>query len=297
MRTITVTPDQCVLKWDAVVGESPLWHAGEKRLYWVDIPRKRVHRFDPATGHNETFDLPEIVSCLAFRKSGGLVVTLKQAIAAFDYDAGTLEIFHGVETGQAGTRFNDGRVDPQGRFWCGTTGDPDWGKPVGSLYRMDVDRKLTRVFGQVECANGTAWSPDGRTMYFTESMRHVIWAFDFDPATGTPTNRRPFVSLDYGSDVFPDGLCVDADGFVWSNHVGVGKVVRYDPDGVAERELVLPVPRAVGCTFGGDGLMTLFVTSARETMTKEQLDEAPLSGSVFAIDVGVGGLPVTPFAG
>ena len=296
MRTITATADQCALKWDAVVGESPLWHVGQRRLYWVDIQRKRVHRFDPATGRNETFATPDLVTCLAFRRRGGLVLTLRKNIAYFDPDTGRLDLGQTVEADLPDNRFNDGRVDPQGRFWAGTMGDQDWDQPVGHLYRLLSDHRVEQVRGHVICSNGTGWSPDGLTMYYTESFRFTVWAYDFDPATGDVSNKRPFATLPKG-DVFPDGLCVDAEGGVWSNHVGVGKVVRYDPQGQVEREVLLPVPRAVGSTFGGDDLRTLYVTTARETMTPEQLLAAPLSGSLFAVDAGVRGRPPTPFDG
>jgi len=285
------------LKWNAIVGESPLWHPQERRLYWVDIQGKKVHRFEPTNGRNESFDLPEIVTCLAFRKKGGLVLTLRKTFAFFEPDSGKLEMLTEVEASNTDTRFNDGRVDPQGRFWAGTMGDPAWDKPVGSLYRFDTDQTVTQMCTQVVCSNGTAWSPDGRTMYYTESFRYAIYAFDFDSVTGSLANRRIFAEVDRKLGAFPDGLCVDAEGYVWSNQVGVGRVVRYDPTGRIECQIQLPVPRAVGCTFGGDNLCTLFITSARETMTAQQLQEAPLSGSIFAVEPGVMGQAPTAFDG
>ena len=299
MALLTIAGDdvRCVLKWDAIVGESPLWHPQERRLYWVDIQGKKVHRFDPATGKNETFDLPEIVTCLAFRKTGGLVLTLRRQFAFFDPDSGKLERLATVEDDKPENRFNDGRVDPQGRLWAGTMGDKAWDKPVGTLYRFTLDQTVTPMHGNVICSNGTDWSPDGRTMYHTESFRYAIFAFDFDGATGTISNRRIFAEVDRSIGAFPDGLCVDAEGHVWSNQVGVGRVVRYDPAGRMVGEVKLPVPRAVGSTFGGEQLDTLYVTSARETMTPAQLKAAPLSGSVFAVKLPVGGKPTTPFNG
>jgi sugar lactone lactonase YvrE len=295
--TISGDDVRCVLKWDAIVGESPLWHPQERRLYWVDIQGKKVHRFDPESGRNETFNLPDLVTCLAFRKTGGLLLTLRKNFAFFDPGSGELEMLAAVEADKPNHRFNDGRVDPQGRFWAGTMGDPAWDQPVGSLYRFDPDQTVTRMCAQVICSNGTAWSPDGRTMYYTESFRYAIFAYDFDSATGSITNRRTFAEVDRKLGAFPDGLCVDAEGFVWSNQVGIGRVVRYDPAGRIERLIQLPVPRAVGCTFGGDDLGTLFITSARETMTPQQLQNAPLSGSVFAVNSGVRGLVAIPFEG
>jgi len=295
IKTITGDAVECVLKWEAIVGESPLWHPQQRRLYWVDIQGKKVHRFDPITCRNETFDLPDIVTCLAFREAGGLLLTLRKDFALFDCDTGELRKLKTIEGDKPGNRFNDGRVDPQGRFWAGTMGDPAWDQPVGSLYRLDPDQTVTRMQTQVICSNGTAWSPDGRTMYYTESFRYTIYAFDFDGETGSISNRRVFAEVDRKLGAFPDGLCVDAEGHVWSNQVGIGRIVRYDPAGQVERQVELPVPRAVGCAFGGDDLGTFFITSARETMKPEQIAKAPLSGSLFAVRPGVKGMAATAF--
>jgi sugar lactone lactonase YvrE len=134
-------------------------------------------------------------------------------------------------------------------------------------------------------------------MYYTESFRYAILVYDFDACTGAISNRLPFATLDSNSGGFPDGMTVDADGFVWSNVVGLGQIHRYDPQGKLERIVQLPVPRATDCTFGGRDLKTLYVTTARETMTPEQLAAAPLSGSLFAIDCDVRGLPSNSFSG
>jgi len=295
--TISGDDVRCVLKWDAIVGESPLWHPRERRLYWVDIHGRKVHRFDPDSGCNETFNLPDLVTCLAFRKNGGLLLTLRKNFAFFNPDSRKLELLAAVESGKPGNRFNDGRVDPQGRFWAGTIGDPAWDAPVGSLFRLDPDQTVTEMLGQLVCSNGTAWSPDGRTMYHTESFRYTIFAYDFDAATGSPTNRRVFAEVDRKLGAFPDGLCVDSGGFLWSNQVGIGRVVRYDPAGKIVSQILLPVPRAVGCMFGGDDLETLFITSARETMTPRQIADAPLSGGIFAVKPGAKGQAAVPFEG
>lgn len=297
LTTLSGDDVQCVLKWDAIVGESPLWHARERRLYWVDIHGKKLHRFNPDSGHNETFDQPDLVTCVAFRKRGGLLLTLRKNFAFLDPATGKLEMLGTVEGDKPGNRFNDGRVDPQGRFWAGTIGDPAWDQPVGSMFRFDADQTVTKMVSEVVCSNGTAWSPDGGTMYHTESFRYLIYAYDFDGEAGTLSNRRVFAEVDRKLGAFPDGLCVDAEGFVWSNQVGIGKVVRYDPAGRIERQILLPVPRAVGCGFGGEDLSTLYITSARETMTLQQLEDAPLSGGVFSVRPGVKGQASVPFAG
>ena len=297
VRTISGESIRCVLPWQSIVGESPVWHPEDQSLYWIDIQRRQIHRFDPASGANQTFDLPEIVTCIAPRVTGGLVLTLRKHFATFDTATLKLERIGEVEPDLPNNRFNDGKCDPQGRFWAGTMDAVHWSSPAGNLYRLDSDKTITRMQENVICSNGSGWSPNGRKMYYTESFRYAILVYDFDPGTGAISNRLPFATLDSNSGGFPDGMTVDADGFVWSNVVGLGQIHRYDPQGKLERILQLPVPRATDCTFGGPDLKTLYVTSARETMSPEQLAAAPLSGSLFAIDCDVRGLPSNSFAG
>jgi sugar lactone lactonase YvrE len=299
VHTISGSAIECVLPYEAIVGESPVWHPGEQRLYWIDIQGKQIHRFNPRTRENESFPLPEIVTCIQLCSTGGLVLTLKKNFAFFDPGAQHLEKLQGVEGDLPDNRFNDGKCDPQGRFWAGTMDATHWDKPSGNLYRMERNLAVTKMQSQVICSNGSGWSPDGRTMYYTESFRYAIFAYDFDPATGNIENRRMFAQIpdeDRKAGGFPDGMTVDAEGFIWSNQVGVGKIVRYDPEGKVERVIQMPVPRATDCTFGGPNLKILYITSARETMTPEQLKQAPLSGSLFAVETGVKGQPSTPFA-
>jgi sugar lactone lactonase YvrE len=297
VQTISGERILCVLPWQAIVGESPVWQPEEQNLYWIDIQRGQIHRFHPATGSNQTFDLPEIVTSIAPRAAGGLVATLKKHFATFDTSTSKLERIGEVEPDLPNNRFNDGKCDPQGRFWAGTMDAVRWSAPAGNLFRLDPDKTITRRQANVICSNGSGWSPAGDKMYYTESFRYAIFVYDFDPATGAISNRRPFATLDSKSGGFPDGMTVDADGFVWSNLVGLGQIHRYDPQGKLERIVQLPVPRATDCTFGGPDLKTLYVTSARETMTPEQLAPAPLSGSLFAIDCEMQGLPPNSFSG
>jgi len=287
----------CVLKAEAVVGESPVWCARERVLYWVDITGQKIHRFHPTTGVNDTFHLPDAVTCVALRKSGGLLTTLRKDFAFFDPGTENLRVLDRLEEDQPDNRFNGGKCDRQGRFWAGTMNGSHWDAASGSLYRLDTDLRVTREQTGCVCANGLDWSPDGRVLYFTESFAYSILAYDFDAASGQIANRRLFASVDKSSGAFPDGLTVDADGCVWSVHNAVGQVVRYTPAGKIDRVVQLPVPRPCGCAFGGPGLDVLYVTTARETMTADQLAEAPLSGSLFAVTPGVRGLPPSTFAG
>jgi sugar lactone lactonase YvrE len=239
--------------------------------------------------------LTEPVTALALRPHGGLLLSLKKDFALYDVASGQLTNFGDPEKDKPDNRFNDAKCDRQGRFWAGTMDNVIWDAPSGALYRIDPDGTISCHQRDVCCANGMGWSPDNRTMYFTESFRYAIYAYSFDGATGTISNRREFASLDRASGGFPDGLTVDAEGHVWSVHNAIGKVVRYTPVGEVEREVKLPVPRPCGCIFGGENMDVLYITTARETLTLEQIAQYPLSGSLFAVKPGVVGITETPF--
>jgi sugar lactone lactonase YvrE len=288
---------ECVLKAEAVVGESPVWCAREQALYWVDITGQKIHRFHPNTGCNDTFHLPQPVTCLGLRQGGGLVLTLPKEIAFFDPATGNLREINRVEEDKPANRFNDGKCDRQGRFWAGTMNAVQWEAPSGSLYRLDGELRVTREQTGCICADGLDWSPDGRVLYFTESFGYCIYAYDFDAVIGQIANRRLFASVDKKSGAFPDGLTVDAEGYVWSVHNKAGRVVRYSPVGDIDRVVELPVPRPCSCAFGGARLDVLYITTARETLTASQIAGAPLSGSLFAITPGVRGIAASAFAG
>lgn len=288
---------KCVLKAEAIVGESPVWCAQEAALYWVDITGQKIHRFHPGTAANDTFHLPQPVTCVALRQRGGLLATLRKDFAFFDPGTEVLRVLDRVEEDKPDNRFNGGKCDRRGRFWAGTMNGAHWDAPDGSLYRLDTALRVTREHAGCVCANGLDWSPDGRVLYFTESFAYGIFAYDFDSASGQIANRRLFAAVDKDSGAFPDGLTVDADGGVWSVHNAVGRVVRYTPAGEIDRVVQLPVPRPCGCAFGGEKLDVLYVTTARETMTADQIAKAPLSGSLFAITPGVRGLPPSCFGG
>lgn len=288
---------ECVLKAEATVGESPVWCDDEKALYWVDIVGRKIHRFRPTDGTNDTFDLTHMVSCIALCLRGGLVATLKKDFAFYNPGVGKLRLLGHVEEDQPDNRFNGGRCDRQGRFWGGTMNMKQVDASSGALYRLDTDLKVACVKTGCAMANGLDFSPDGRVMYFTETFAFRILAYDLDPASGAISNERVFASVDKDSGALPDGLVVDAGGGVWSVHNSAGKVVRYTPSGAIDQVIELPVPRPCGCTFGGENLDVLYITSARQHVTAVQLAEAPLSGSLFAVKPGIRGLPPSRFAG
>lgn len=294
---ITPTPTEVrnVLTAQMQIGEGPVWDAKSQRLLWVDIVGQELNVFDPVSGSNKAFKFPDIVTSATPRASGGVLLTLRRSFAFFDPTTEKLETVAEVEPDMPANRFNDGKTDRQGRHWAGTMGDVDWNHPIGNLYRLGADRRPVKVASGICCSNGIGWSPDNKTMYFCESFAYVIHQYDFDPVTGDIENRRPFTTVNPES--FPDGLTVDAEGFVWSAQPVFGRLVRYDPSGKIERIIELPVSRGTSVMFGGPHLDTLFVTTMRTTLDDEQLAQEPLAGCLLAITPGVKGLPEAPFSG
>ncbi|CAN5401868.1 N/A [soil metagenome] len=288
---------ECVHRDSAIVGECPVWDEDAGLLWWVDIQGRKLHRYHPGEGRDEEVELEDIVTSVHRRAAGGLVLTLRKRIVFYDWETARLEVVAEVESDRPGNRFNDAACDPQGRLWAGTMNSEHWDQPEGALYRLDATRRVEQMRTGVICSNGTGWSPDGRTLYHTESFRYAVLAYDFEPETGTISNRRAFLQLDPDGGEFPDGLTVDAEGGVWSAHVGRGRIVRYDPAGQAEREVQLPVTRGTSCAFGAASLSTLYITTARETLTPAQLADEPLAGSLFACEPGVRGCVGNGFAG
>jgi sugar lactone lactonase YvrE len=275
------------------LGECPLWDDRDGRLYWVDSRAPAVKRVRIDTGTVEVTPLAETVGSIAFRARGGMLAATKSGIHFLDPETGKLEPAARPEAQLPDNRFNDGRCDRQGRFWAGTMSDVRR-DPVGTLYRLDADLACTPLRNAIIIPNSLAWSPDGRTMYFADTFRHTIWAWDYDPATGAATRERVFADTGAGR---PDGSCVDADGCLWNAEYGAARIVRYTPGGKVDRTIGMPVDNPTCCCFGGAQLDELYVTSARQRLSAEDLARQPLAGSVFAVRPGVRGLPESRFAG
>ncbi len=294
-----MTEITCVVDSKSLLGESTYWDTQEQVLWWIDIYGQTIHRYDPKTGRDTSWNAPEYLGCLAVREKGGLVVTMASGFYFFHHSTGTFEAIGDPEADIPDTRFNDGKTDRQGRFWSGSMFEAE-GKPaakIGSLYRMDADLGIHRVVEGVGCSNGLAWSPDSRVMYFTDSHTAFVWAYDFDAATGTVANKRVF--LDLTSDGYiVDGATVDADGNYWLTVPFKGKVLAYDPSGRRIETIDLPFDLPTCCEFGGADLDVLYVTSATLRRDEAELRGQTKPGGLFAIEgLGVKGLPLVPFAG
>jgi L-arabinonolactonase len=274
---------------ESLVAECPRWHPDERRLYWVDIYRQTLYARCPRSGALESWLLPERIGCFGFIRGGGVVAGLQSGIyrIALEPDL-ALEPLALLEGRPSEVRFNDGRVGPCGRFWAGTNIE-SMDKRVNALYALDVDGRLERVVDGLICSNGLAFSPDGRTLYHSDSRLDVVWAWDYDPVGAVASNRRVFLDVDI-QEGRPDGAAVDTDGGYWIAHVGGWHVARYTKDGVIDQVIGVPVQRPTMCAFGGDDLSTLYVTSARYPLSTAMLDKQPLAGSLFAIRTGYTGL-------
>jgi sugar lactone lactonase YvrE len=297
-----VTPAALTIGAEAVVvdcgnelGEAPIWDEAAALVHWVDTFAGAVWSLDPSGGESRRFEHGTDLGAVAPRAGGGLVLAAGRALVATDLEGGDVETLVTVEPDRPHNRFNDCRVDPAGRFFCGTKTNVDDGG-LGALHRIEPDLRSTVALADTELANGIGWSPDGTTLYFIDSPLQRLDAYEFDPAIGELGDRHTVAEID-PDDGLPDGLAVDAEGGVWVALVKSATVRRYLPDGRIGMELRLPVANPTCPGFGGPGLSTLYVTSAHLRSDPRYADPDPLAGALFALDVDVPGLPSPPFAG
>ena len=231
------------------LGEGPLWDVREQRLYWIDSYGPAIHSCDAAGGGRRSWKLPEPIGSMALREKGGAVLSLRDGFYSFDFGAGAAERIVETQPGELRPRLNDGKVDRQGRFIAGSM-DFQESEPVGKLFRLDPDLSVHVLDTGIICSNGPCFSPDGGTLYFADSFRKTIYAYAYDTATGNVHSRRVFTTFDKLRG-YPDGATVDAEGCVWSAEVYSGRLVRFDPSGVVDRIVGLPVQSTTSVMFGG----------------------------------------------
>ena len=286
------------------LGESPFWHPREGRLCWVDIHGRAVNRLDPATGAVERWAMPAQPGCIAPADSGGLVIALRDGVYRAPGWGGQLRLVAPAPYDTATGRFNDGKADPQGRFWAGSLYDPRDAR-AAALYCLDLRAgagAMERKAGDATVANGLAWSPDARTMYWADTSQHVVWVWDWDASSNAMSNQRVFLQFpgkpdgwrpgDAGYGGRPDGAAVDAQGNYWCAMYEGGRVLQFAPSGRLLREIPAPVRCPTMPCFGGADLKTLYLTSARHSRTPAELREQPQAGCVFAMQVDVPGRAV-----
>lgn len=278
-----------------VLGEGVTWNAAVRRLHWVDIESSELWTLDPSSGNVSTHNVPERICCVAPRHSGSFVAGFASGFAFYDPVTKARENLASFEPEKPTTRLNDGRTDRQGRLVAGGFDEKN-GAFVSSVVRLDADRRVSKLFDGVACANGLCFSPDGRTMYFADSPARKIWAFDYDTDSGTTSNRKVLVTFDEQPGL-PDGSCVDADGCIWNAQWNGRRVVRFTPDGRVDRVVSVPTLNPTCVAFGGASLDTLYITTAQYLMTPEQLAATTHAGALFACIPGVRGVADPAFGG
>lgn len=307
-------PDNHAMHWTTVsshtfvLGESPFWHPQESTLYWVDIAGRQLARANVYMGTVQTWDMPSEPGCIAPGQSGGLVIALRDGIYRAREWGGPLEQIAVLDYNPATIRANDGKCDPLGRFWVGTVDEPKAAK-AGALYSIDCragQAQVTRHAEGVLTANGLAWSPDAKTLYWADTPNHVVQAYDFDLQANQLGARREFLKFalknpgwqfnDRSYQGRPDGAAVDVLGNYWVAMYEGRRVCQFSAQGALLREIETPALCPTMPCFGGEDMRTLYLTSARKGQSEAVLEQLPLSGAVFALQVDTPGLPVNFFA-
>jgi sugar lactone lactonase YvrE len=294
----------CVVDAKDKLGEGAFWCPVEQAVYWLDIAMpSALHRFTPADGRHQTWPMPEMISAMAKRRDGTLLVASQGGLSIFDPRQPGLRRMASPEADRPGNRSNDGAPDAKGRFWIGTMqnnlGPKAEELPItqrtGALWRIEADLTATAVVTGLGITNGIAWSPDNRTLYVIDTMDQIIFAYDFDLEAGTVGNKRVFSDAkDLG---YADGSCIDAEGYLWNARWEGSAVVRLSPEGRIDRVVPIPATRVTSCAFGGPDLDTLYVTTSRLGLGDDVLARYPQQGGLFALKPGVKGLPRPQFAG
>lgn len=271
-----------------VLGEVPVWCEQRQHLIWSDVRSCCLRTLDPESGSLQSFAMPDWIGSIALTNDDRLLLASRKSLLVYDPAGQRFDVRAVFESDQPDNRSNDGRTDRQGRFWFGTLNNRER-IATGHLYRFD-GTAVHHVQSDIIVPNALAWSPDGRTMYFADSWIGDIWAFDYDPNTGVPSNRR--VLLDRKSlPGIPDGATIDSDGCLWHARYGAGMLARVTPDGRVDRVVETDTLQLTACTFGGPDLRDLYVTSARQRMSSEELAKQPNAGALFKLRVDTPGLP------
>ena len=289
------TPITCIAKSNDRLGEGCMWDEREQVLWWLDIALpSRIHKLEPATGAHRSWLFNVILTAMALKPDGNLLVGGEHGLYHFSPATGALTEFAQPEN-VIGNRGNDGAADAAGRFWFGTMQqnigpngeDLDITRSSGALYRVEMDGTSTKMFEDVGVSNGPCWSPDSKIFYFSDSRAQIIWAFDFDLSAGALSKKR--IHNDTKDHGFPDGATVDAEGFIWSARWEGSCVLRIDPKGRIDRIVEMPATRPTCVCFGGANLDTMYVTSSNAHVGGVVMKQYPLQGGVFCFDPHVKG--------
>jgi sugar lactone lactonase YvrE len=273
--------------WDvaAELGEGPVWVDGA--LWFTDIKRQKIHRYDPADGGRKSWDAPEQIGFILPARTGGFIVGLKSGLHRFAPDSGLFKPLAEVEPEHPTNRLNDGVVDPSGRLWFGTMDNGEKGK-TGSFYRFEDGRVIPTGLTGISITNGPALSPDGSLLYWVDTLGGTISQCDV-AADGTLSPSRPFVCIN-PKDGHPDGPTIDSEGCIWIGLYAGWEARRYSPAGELLRSVRFPVANITKIAFGGEDLRTVYATTARQFLTPDAIARQPQAGDLFEFRVDVPGI-------
>ena len=272
---------ELIADYNCIVGEGPMWHPIENVVYWADIPQGRIFRYDPNTTEHGLFFEGGEVGGFTVQDDGSLLLFMESGAVA-SLRQGKLEYLIDEIESEHDTRFNDVIADPAGRVFCGTMPSDSH---LGSLYRLETDGSISHVLGGIGISNGMGFTPDGKQMYYTDSPTHNIYIFDYDIATGELSNQRVFVNTGE-NDGIPDGMTVDAEGYVWSARWDGSSLVRYSPQGEQVNRIWFPARKVSSVIFGGGDYTDMYVTTAGG---QDKTGEGPGAGCLYRINLGITG--------
>lgn len=280
----------------SMLGEGPCWDKDAQKLYWVDIIGKAIHILDCRTEELRKIQLDQYVGAVVLHADGGLLAALQHGFFRINLEAEKLEALGDPESERETNRFNDGKCDPAGRFWAGTmslVGE----KQAGALYCLDHDGEIREITTNVTISNGLAWSPDEQTMYYIDTPTCKVSAFDYDKDSGEISNRRTVIEVPE-KEGFPDGMCIDKEGKLWIAHWGGWQVARWDPQtGEKLDSIRVPAAQTSSCAFAGPDMDEMFITTAREGLSDDELADQPQAGGLFKVKLPVQGMPTTAYQG
>jgi sugar lactone lactonase YvrE len=280
------TEPECVWPVETMLGEGPIWVPSDETLWFVDIKKQHIHRFHPASGDKQMFRTPESVGFLAPEPDGSFIAGLASGLYRFNPAGGAFTLLYRVDADRPGNRINDGARDPSGRLWFGTM-DNGESEPTGSLYRLDPDGP--RAVDRGICiTNGPCFSPDGRTLYHTDTRERTIHAFDLAP-DGTLSNKRVWVTIEEGAG-YPDGSVTDAEGCVWVGLYAGWAARRYAPDGTLLSTVRFPCANITKLAFAGPDRKTVYATTAWKGLDEKERAAQPLAGGLFRFRADVPGV-------
>jgi sugar lactone lactonase YvrE len=296
MKIISKSEIECVHNERAQLGESPVWSEAHNCLYWIDIEGYTFNSFDPNKGYNHSKDTAIRFGSFALREDDSFVVATEFGFQLYHFHKNSLTPLTNPESNKPNNRFNDGRCDRAGRFWAGTMVEK--GPPINdaSLYSLNKNLNCKKKYTGFGLANGLAWSPDNKIMYFADTRLPVVWAFDFNLASGDIFNKRVFIEFG-NEDGVPDGATIDVDGCYWLTQPRAAKICRYTPRGKVDTVIRLPVTKPTMCAFGGPSLKTLYVTTSSFGLSEAEMAIQPLAGSLLAIELQTQGIPEPRFIG